>query len=387
MTALHELRFRSSPDVALKPLAALTAEEREAFRELEEDAEFYGLLVARPPLTMNLKAAPRQTAELFLALADPSPLDANLLADDEYRNDVVDLVLDGILEIDADGTFVSGADALPLVCPTPRADASNDAIARLSRDALLHAEDLATRDVQTLTSALYHYNRIPLSPFWRARFADRDAVLAQLGAAHGSLRAMLERDWVPVASEHASGWLSWFSRAARPNARATDDVTHKLYISPRPERIRDAFEIVVRVLADFPGTQFKIGQDAAGLLRPDKLVAYFVDRAQLDAAAAALARELAGCDAHGVPFTAGIDADGLLSWGVDPPQSDRALRWLGRESWRLWVAKRLAAALAIAKSARTAHAADASLFAVARAQRQGVDVATWAPAAGLWSLQ
>ena len=31
----------------------------------------------------------------------------------------------------------------------------------------------------------------------------------------------------------------------------------------------------MRVLSTFPGAQFKIGDSAAGLLRPDKLVAYF----------------------------------------------------------------------------------------------------------------
>src|SRR5205823_13789071 len=64
-------------------------------------------------------------------------------------------------------------------------------------------------------------------------------------------------------------------------------------------------------------------------------------REQLDRAAAAVLARLDGCPAHGVPFTAGIDAAGLLSWGIDPPDTERVLSWMGRESWRLWLATKL----------------------------------------------
>ena len=117
-------------------------------------------------------------------------------------------------------------------------------------------------------------------------------------------------------------------------------MTYKLYVSPRPERIREAFEIVVRVLSASGGVHFKLGDSVGGLLRPDKLMLYFTTRDALLETASVLHRELAGCDAHGVPFTAGLDDSGLLSWGVDPPENDRALRWMQRQSWRLWVVTR-----------------------------------------------
>lgn len=365
---MDTLRVRANPRVELKRLDDLDVEQREAFRELESDPEFYGLFVAKPPLAMNVQSVARQTAELFRTLATPSPL--------ELDADVIDLVLDGILEIESGDGFVSGAGAWTIVCPSLGESADG-----LSRDALLHAQDLETSDPRTLTMALYLYNRIPISPFWKTRFANGDAVLAHVGADRGSLRALLEREW--VAGSSTVGWLHWSSRAS--TRRAADDVTYKLYISPRPERIRDAFEVVVRVLSGFPGTPFKIGDGAAGLLRPDKLVAYFRTRELLDEAAAALHRELAGCDAHGVPFTADLDDDGLLSWGIDPPDSDRVLRWTGPRSWRLWVAQRLGAALAVAKSTSGTDAIEPWRFAIERARRHGIDVETWTPSAALWS--
>ncbi|MFL6248518.1 MAG: hypothetical protein ACJ74H_21015 [Thermoanaerobaculia bacterium] len=378
MPSLNEFRFRSSPFIDFKQLGELSAEEREKFRELQSDPDFYGLLFPRPPLTINLKAVARQTAELFQSLSSPGRIHDEILRDGESAADVVDLVLDGILEIESAGGFVSGADALPVLCES--ADV-RERPASLSHRALLYAQDLETEDAQALTTALYLYNRIPLSPFWRTRFASREAILTHLGTDRAPLRALLDREW--TLSPTRKGWLSWSSKTE--STRTAADVTYKLYISPRPERIRDAFEVLVRVLSDFPETPFKIGDSAAGLLRPDKLVAYFATRERLDQAAGVLHRELAGCEAHGVPFTAAIGETALLSWGVDPPDNDHALQWLGRDSWRLWVAKRLGAAIAIAKTARSAGAAEPWRFAIERARRHGIDVETWTPSRALWS--
>ncbi|HKR67177.1 MAG TPA: hypothetical protein VJZ00_25855 [Thermoanaerobaculia bacterium] len=374
--SLSDVRFRANPCVELKSLGELAPEQRERFLELENDPEFYGLLIAKPPLAMNLKSVAKETAELIRALHAPAVVDPSIVGDDLF-----DLVLDGILEIEHGDDFVCGADALSLVNASLAIPEPRDVIARLSHDALLHAQDLETNDPQALTSALYLFNRIPISPFWRARFPTRDAILTHLGADRGALRALLEREW--TASQTMQGWLSW--RAKSATVRQSSDVTYKLYVSPRPERIRDAFEIVVRVLSGFPGTPFKIGDSVAGLLRPDKFVAYFTTRAELDEAADALRRELAGCDAHGVPFSASVDDAGLVSWGVDPPDDERALRWLAGNSWRYWIVQRLASALAIAKGARGAGAIEPWQFAIARAQRHGVDVETWTPSAALWS--
>ena len=367
---VHEIRFRSNPQVELKRLADLDDTQRERFRELESDPDFYGLLVPRPPLAMNVRSVARPAADLFRRLAAPSRLDP-------VDGEVVGLVLDGILEIESGAAFVSGAAAFPLICEPLHEPEVRDAAARLSREALLHAQDLETGNPDALKIALYLYNRIPMTDFWRARLADGDAVLAHVGADRGALRALLERDWV---ASRSAGWLNWSSRAPLP----TDETegTYKLYVSPRPERIADAFTVLARVLSGFSGTHFKVGDSASGLLRPDKLVAHFPTRAHLDHAAGEVRRELAGCEAHGVPFTAGLDDSGLLSWGVDPPEHERALRWTLRESWRLWLARHLGAALAVAKST---GGVEPWRFAMDRARRHGVDVGTWTPSASLWS--
>ena len=376
-----ERRLRSSGAFELRRLSDLSPDQAKAFAELERDADFHGLLVPRTPATASIKSVGSQAASLFRSLAEPAPLAID--ADDAWRADVIDLVLDGVLEIEDDRGFVCGADAFPMFFDDVAVKPPAHAIERLSREALEHAEDLASDDPKVLTAALYMYNRIPLSPAWTSRFSDRDAVLANLGADRGALRALLDRMWVEAPPGSAQGWIAWHPRERADAGRALSPPTYKLYVSPRPERIREAFEAVVRVLGDRP-VPMKIGNDAAGIVRPDKLLAYFSRREELDAAADAILRALAGCDAHGVPFTAAIDAEGLLSWGIDPPDSERALSWLMRESWRLWLATRLGSALAMAKRASTAAIAP-WCFAVERVRRQGVDVDTWTPADSLWS--
>ena len=359
--------IRTSPRFELKQLAELTPEQREPFRELEADADFFGLLIPRGDTALNIKSVGHDMAALLRRLSHPSPLDAD--------DDVIDLVLDGVLEIEADGDFLSGADALPVLCDLDHSAIEPRGIARLSLDALRHADDLLSNDPEELTRALYLYNRIPLSRFWHARFPDRVAVLAHLGADRDALSAFR-------GPSETQGWISWSARERKPQDKSAP--TYKLYVSPRPENIRDAFHAVVRALADLGGGDFKIGEDAAGLLRPDKLVAYFASREQLDRAAAAVLARLAGCPAHGVPFTAGIDDSGLLSWGIDPPETERVLSWMGRESWRLWLASKLGDAMAFAKSSAARREIAAWQFARERVRRHGVDVERWTPTDALW---
>ena len=386
MTDWTTQRFRASSAFALQRLDELPSEQRTAFDELARDDDFYGLLVPRDGGT--IKSAATQTARLFLDLARPACIDPHLLADDEYRGDVVDLVLDGVLEIERNGAFVSGAGAFPMFFPDAETPANGGRIAALSREAVEHGQALETTDLTALTSALYSYNRIPLTRAWMTRFPGRDSILEHLGAAEPALRSILESHWVLIPESHSHGWISWSrtnpsGRGARGEGRPSEQITWKLYVSPRPEHIREAFHALVRVLADIPGAQMKIGPDAIGLLRPDKLMAYFASKADLETAAAALARELRGCPAHGVPFTAGVDEQGLLSWGADPPDSERALSWLDRESWRLWIAKSLAGALVVARRAPSPDV-EPWRFAVERVRRRGVDVDTWTPHDSLW---
>ena len=363
MTIL-EATYRASGRFELKRLDELTPEQRQPFQELALDDDFYGLLFPRTA-SLTVKAVGRDVAALLATLASPSRLGTTALGAD----DIIDLVLDGVLEIEHDGTFVSGADALAVVCDAGALAAPSG----LSLQALQYAADLAEDDSDRLSSALYLYNRIPMTAFWKARFPNHEAVLAHIGAGKA------EAHWHVAPPSQSNGWISFHARERRRYVAGA--AVYKLYVSPRPENIREAFDAVVRTLAG-RGLDFKIGSDAAGLLRPDKLVIYLGGRGDIDDVAGLLRARLAGCAAHGVPFTASDGGDALLSWGVDPPDEERVLSWLGRESWRLWLANKLGAALAFAKSETST---DPWRFAVERVRRLGIDVERWTPSASLWS--
>lgn len=285
------------------------------------------------------------------------------------------LILDCAVEILAGGEYVSGARAWAWLSSEPPPPAPPGRLAQLSRDALVHAQAMRSLERPALARRLYGYHRLALSPAWRRRLPDSAAVSRLLGlSAPAPNRRLLD------AFGHCSAdgwWLRWRSRADP----AGGDRRHKLYISPHPSALPDAFARTVRLLVESNAPRFKVARTPPGLLRPDKLVAYFADAEAMHAAAGRLAAALADLPAQGVPFTAALDERGMLSHGIDPPGESAP----GRPpvSWRAWVADRLAGALLVARHSGPS-AGEAWRFALHRLDLAGVDVAAWRPRDPEW---
>ena len=285
-----------------------------------------------------------------------------------------------VLEIEENGDFVTGLEAAKVLANGHRS-VPQGRLARFSNLALRYCESLRWDNPQQLAAWLYNFGRQPLSPVWIKRLPNRDGVLAFLGAGEESdLWRRLASDWRAASDEKAPGWLAWSGRGRREFR--PDKVTHKLYVSPQVEAMPQAFASVLDVLSTRVA-HFKIGSNAAGLLRPDKMVLYFCDQDSLLEVASELAERLSGVAPHGVPFSAEITPDGLLSWGMDPPESERFLSWQERESWRLWVVRRLATAM-VAGQRDSCPGMTASEFALERLRYEGVDVDGWTPTASIW---
>jgi hypothetical protein len=150
-------------------------------------------------------------------------------------------------------------------------------------------------------------------------------------------------------------------------------------VSPAIDDLSTTVSIVAECLADAPGVRsFKVGRTLEGIARPDKLVAYVTNREELLEASRRLRPALSGLRAHGVPFTAGITTDGMLSWGIDPPARRSGSRG---GSWRAWVTDRLAEYLADADG-EPRGSTEPWQVALERLRLDGIDVRTWVPAAG-----
>ncbi|HEV7785962.1 MAG TPA: hypothetical protein VGQ28_11540 [Thermoanaerobaculia bacterium] len=221
------------------------------------------------------------------------------------------------------------------------------------------------------------------TPAWKRLLPDAGAVERHLGIGPGDPhRRLLDRSWSRTGP--SENWLSWRWRGADRGGQdgrlAAGGATWKLYLSPAPEALAEGFGRILDALAAARAPQFKIGSAAAGLLRPDKMVAYFPSFERLAAAAEALTERLAGTPAQGVPFTSEIAGGGLLSWGIDPPAGSP---WSGSESWRLWLTHRLAVALLSGKNAG-GSGVEPWRFALERLRLEGVDTDSWTPGGTLF---
>jgi len=368
---LLDCRFRASPDYELRTLGRRRGPVQLPSSEHVFGRRAAGLLKPMrpgPPVRLVDAAGASLWRELTRPLRLSSRARASLGA--RPRERIAELVLDGVLEVECSGRFVSGAAAHPLFFPDADAPAPESRPADLSLRALRYAAALGSVDARLLASRLYGFNTLPASPDARRRWPDGAGVAAFLRPD----RYAHDRSVVPSTS---GAWFIWRVRGASRPSRS--EPCYKLYVSPHADRLPAALDEVVPRLADVRAFECKVGGDIHGLLRPDKLVVYFRTLAALEAAARRWARALAGMPPHGVPFTADLGGDGLLSWGLDPPGARRGLSKQGPSSWRDWITQRLAEALVAARDSIPASV-PAWRFALDRVALAGVDTRTWTPA-------
>ncbi|MEP6621730.1 MAG: hypothetical protein ABJE47_20555 [bacterium] len=407
--ALLEQTFRASANFDLVPFRRLGDDDKEVLGELTKDPEFFGLLEPRVP-GLGVKSASRSTASLVRALSKPGALPRRVRtspADDrgahiEMEREITRFVLDGVLEVEFGGRFVSGAMASHLLPadafavapdtskkPDVELERAAEPLATLSLQALRYGDALALRDASQLSARLYFYNRHPITPAWAHRLPSRSAVLDYLNAAGGGeVSSLLDRHWNLRPADGPGAWITWKPRAHpdQREPRSRNAAMHKLYVSPTIAAMPDAFRVVVRELAATEPTMFKVGGDVAGLMRPDKMVLYFPSRQALERVAYALSLPLDDMPSHGVPFTSAITDGCLLSEGMDPPRSLKVLSWRDAESWRLWITNRLAVYMLAAHATQgKTMRMSATAFALARIRLDGVDTDRWTPHATLWN--
>lgn len=384
MIAFETATLRSNPGYEAVPLNRLTPAERQSLTAVQpgvaSGADSYGVLVPSPGSGLMPVVICRETALLFLTLQSPGPAPDYVLAapGGEGQRVLQQLLLDRVLEIQGPAGFVTGADACGLL-GLSSLQIGAGGLAELSQAALRYAAALQTADAPTLARKLYCYNRRPATPGLRRRLATPDAVADFLGlGADGMNRRVVDAGWSTI--DGGEGWLQF---AARPSGRDARGITCKLYIGLDMDALAGCFGAIVDGLARSEAGQFKVGADLGGLLRPDKMVAYFPSKDSLLAAAQMLTPIVAERRVQAVPFTAEIAAGAALSWGSDPAAGGAA-----RMSWRQWVCERLAIALATARTTAPTEPGPAEIepwrFALERLRLDGVDPRTFMPLAS-WS--
>jgi hypothetical protein len=376
---LANRRLRASGAFVLVGFDELEAAEQQRLSSLREDRDFFGLLKPVNAL-LPAKSVSKEAALLLLTLQRPQRIPA-LLASmfGEDDSPLRALVADGVLEVEHEGTFVSGHDALRLFRVAARATPPLHRASSLSSEAIECAASYEGLDVAALARKVYAFGRQPCTGAIRARFA-RDTELLSFLAADPAVADLLAEEWA-ADPDAQSPWLSWSTR--RPSPR----LGYKLYVSARLDGMPCLFGMALRALKRTRCDRFKIGRRGEGVCRPDKMVAYFASLEQLRACAGLIEGELETSDlppgsAHGVPFTAPIDPAGFLTWGMDPPRPAGAPGVFPAESWRGWLASRVAIAVLAARGA--GGAGDVVSFVRERIALDGVDPTTWTPAQAIW---
>lgn len=371
MVDLRQARLRSNPRLHLVPYDCLPSAQRDALSSLSTDRDFFGILKPEAGSGLTAKSVSRDAALLFLTLREPACLPSlltNLLGTDAEQR-LHQLVLDQVFEVELSGRFVSGADALGLF--DDRTDLRIDSrIARLSSEAIDYAQTLDVSSIPELSARLYAFNAAPATPQVYRRFSSDDGVRAFVCAQSGTQRE-LQSNW--RSESIRDGWFVWSGSSSAPAA-------YKLYVSPVLEELPRVFSIAIAAFMQADCRTFKLGRGVYGLLRPDKLVGHFSGLDQLHRAAELIAAGADGAVAQGVPFSAPIDAAGLISWGIDPPR----FRWVPEAhsilSWRLWLSQRIAMHVAAAR----ASGGDVQAFVRKRIGLDGVDTTDWTPNLAIW---
>lgn len=358
--------LRSSQDHELILLDRLPEQERLGLTNLAAAGEVYGVL--RPVSSGTLKAVEHDLALLLLTLREPSPLPSfyrqrRTLA--ELERQVALLVADRILDVEVDGSFLTGAQALAAL--GLGAAPGSTTIGEKSRLAMRYAAvfDVAVRE---MASQLYRFGSLPSTLRWCRRLPGPEAVLLFLGnSEHPAYERNFPQDDFP--------WISWRRRDGRHQIRGP---AFKLYISPKIEYLPQTFAGLLESLQAGRASSLKVGADADNLLRTDKLIAYFATFEDLAECADSLRRRFEGIPVDGVPFSAQIDDHGLLSWGLDPP----AGRGSGG-SWRRRIVLRIARAIL---EGRRQNVAEPAEWATIHLGLQGVDAQEWRPRADLHDI-
>jgi hypothetical protein len=333
---------------------------------------------------------------LFFALTNPGHLPHFA----EFRigeggTAVKRLIVDGVLQVLHNGEFVSGPHFVEVLAKSGQdADSStaegNACQRRYSIAALQYGQRLVGLSEQDLALRLYCYGRQPISPKLRRWLPNREAVAEYLALVPpGLVQGLRQGGWAQVPDQH---WYQWVApqslhegQAEPPGAwQARPAPSYKLYVSPLLRQTDAALRHVVGTICSEPGpTGFKVGAELTGICRPDKLVVYFSSLEELHRVAEILRAQLADLDGCGVPFTAMITNDGMLSWGADPPVRATA-RGLRGTSWRMWLARRLAHYLLTCRSSGVTSL-EPWQFALNRLSLSGVNTTSWTPSVGAWA--
>ena len=383
ISEITKIKFRANVNYDLVMFENLPKKKQMELASLKHDPNFYAVLCPKKN-GLTMKAIDYDTARLFLKMRKGGRLPDYIYKIDDFvqNKTIIHLVLDNLLEIESPKGYVSGIEAYSIFYNDENRSFRNNKniVTNLSVNALKYGQNLNLYNPIELSKRLYFYNRIPVSSIWKKELSTKEKVASYLGInVNGSSRTLLNEYWKMTEIPSNQGWFFFYANNQRKTQNSL--TTYKLYINPHPKYIGKVFFDIIRIFTKNNISIFKVGNNIHGILRPDKMVAYFSSFNDLEFVSRQLNDVLGELPTHAVPFTALLDKQGLLSWGMDPPHNSKLLSWEG-PSWRRWLTNRLASSLI--QASNTSCNVEPWEFALQRIKLDGVHPLSWIPDPTVW---
>lgn len=367
-TAYRLLEWNQLDDARKRLLAAL-----------QDESELYGIFEPVDRTGGHVaKTAYQEAALLYLHLQQCSTLPHYLSLQDprQINERIATLVLDGIIEMEWDGKFVSGTGAVSCIYGETMNAWSHlpNYLSELSYNAIYYTWSLQDKDYTSLTSRLYSFNTTPLDASQKTLFYKKHSVTDFIfSQCKEEVKLTMNDNWNLDAAKNTKAWISWNRNHTDENYSETYTV-YKLYISPLLDELPGVFAKSLPIITNSQAFSFKVGATLQGLLRPDKMVVYFFSENAMLKTASLIMEKITGHTPQGVPFSFQLDSTGLLSSGED--SLDGGTNNADGESWRAEITSQLARLLV--QSATDHLSWNQTLdFIHAMMEQKGIDTRCW----------
>ena len=123
---LSRRTFRAGAAYELIVFDRLSPDEQRLLAELRADPDFYGVLRPRTGTGRTIKAVGKGTALLWLTLQSPGPLPFFFFGNDckDAVSAIPELLLDGVIEVEENGRFLTGGEAAELIAKASPVDSA-----------------------------------------------------------------------------------------------------------------------------------------------------------------------------------------------------------------------------------------------------------------------
>src|SRR5689334_10515803 len=260
---LLERKFRAGGLYRLIEWSRLESHLKEALTGLQDESEVFGVF---EPVTRSAnlpsKVAYREIALLYFHLQHNSNLPHYLIfsGDQKINETIAGLLLDGIIEIEWQGKFVSGPGSLPAIYDSSGSDEPVPTyLSQLSLRAIHYAWMLNAANERSLASRLYTFNTVPWDANMKKTFHDKHSVRDFLfSSVDDNTMNGLNNKWNATNTEKKE-WLSWNRKVTRNLKDVQSPRIYKLYISPLINDLPLVLSRFVSVVNGSDAISFKIG--------------------------------------------------------------------------------------------------------------------------------